>query len=206
MDMRGKFSPIPVIAAVCMTAALAGCLDEPEIDERWTLLEMLQTTPGPAAILPASQAVEVAVQGRITYRAIRTGFLVAEARYANNLDRSGLVLDPEEHTLESALEIETILANSVTTGRAVKAVTGFDHLQQTIDLSFTAQVPAELTGGNPDSTGFRGLYLVLYMAEGEEIELDGGVDSLVVTPFRVEETQVLHTGHPLNIDMGGGPQ
>ena len=54
-----------------------------------------------------------------------------------------------------------------------------------------------MSAGNPDSSGFRGLYLVLYMAEGEEIELDGGVDSLVVTPFRVEETQVLHTGHPL---------
>ncbi len=42
--------------------------------------------------------------------------------------------------------------------------------------------------------------------EGEEIELEGAADSMVVTPFRVEETQVLHTGHPLNIDMSGDSQ
>ena len=204
MAMRGKSIPVLVIAAVSMTAAIAGCLDEPEIDERWTLVELMQTSPGPAAVLPGNQPIEVAVQGRITYRDIETGFLVAEARYARDLDRTSLVLDPDEHTLESALEIERILDNSVTAGRATKAVTGFDHLQQTIDLAFTAQVPAELTTGDPDSTGYRGLYLVLYMAEGEEIELDGGVDSLVVIPFRVEDTQVLHTGHPLNIDLGGG--
>ncbi len=109
-------------------------------------------------------------------------------------------------SLASALEIETILNNSVTAGRAVKAVTGFDHLQQTINLAFSAQVPPEMTAGDPDSSGFRGLYLLLYMAEGEEIELEGGADSMVVTPFRVEETQVLHTGHPLNIDMSGDSQ
>ena len=203
MAFRRFFIPGSAIAAVFMAAAMAGCLDEPEIDERWTLLELMQTSPGTATVQPANQTVDIAVTGRITYRDIETGFLVAEARYADSLNRSGLVLDHNEHTLASALEIETILDNSVSAGRAVKAVTGFDHSQQTINLAFTAQVPQELATGNPDSSGFRGLYLVLYMAEGEEIELDGGADSLVVTPFRVEETQVLHTGHPLNIDLGG---
>ncbi len=206
MIFRGNKFPVSAIAAVCMAAALAGCLDEPEIDERWTLVELMATSPGPSALLPADQEVDIAVTGRITYRDIETGFLVAEARYADNLNRSGLVLDHSQHTLASALEIETILNNSVTAGRAVKAVTGFDHLQQTINLAFSAQVPPEMTAGDPDSSGFRGLYLLLYMAEGEEIELEGGADSMVVTPFRVEETQVLHTGHPLNIDMSGDSQ
>jgi len=79
-----------------------------------------------------------------------------------------------QYTDEDFARGENILDNSVTAGRAVKAVTGFDHLQHTIDLEFTAQVPGELTSGNPDSTGFRGLYLVLYMAEGEELEMDAG--------------------------------
>lgn len=203
MVIRRKKFPVSVIAAVLVTAALAGCLDEPEIDKRWTLLELMETSPGTATIQPANQTVDISVTGRITYRDIETGFLVAEARYAGNLDRSGLILDHTEHTLAAALEIETILDNSVTAGRAIKAVTGFDHLQQTINLDFTAQVPTEMAAGNPDSIGFRGLYVVLYMAEGEEIELEGGADSLVVTPFRVEETQVLHTGHSLNVDLGG---
>jgi len=184
----------------------AGCLDEPEIDERWTLVEMLATSPGPGANLPADRDIDISVTGQITYRDIETGFLVAEARYAENLDRTGLVLDHTVHELGSALEIERILENSVTAGRATKAVTGFDHLMQTVDLSFTARVPGALGAAPPDSATYRNLFLVLYMGEGEEIELQNGVDSLVVTPFRVEETQVLFTGHLLNIDTGGsGP-
>ena len=204
MRERRKLYPVTMIAAVLLTAAITGCLGEPEIDERWTLVEFMQSSPGPQTVLPGNESIEIAVQGRITYRDIETGFLVAEARYASGLDANGMVLDPDEHTLASALEIENILDNSVTAGRAVKAVTGFDHLQHTIDLEFTAQVPGELTSGNPDSTGFRGLYLVLYMAEGEELEMDGQRDSLVVTPFRVEDTEVLHTGYRLNIDTSGG--
>lgn len=183
---------------------LAGCLDEPEIDERWTLVEMLASSPGPGASLPADRDIDINVTGRITYRDIETGFLVAEARYAENLDRTGLVLDPGVHTLDSALEIERILDNSVTAGRATKAVTGFDHLMQTVELDFTARVPGALAAAPPDSVTYRNLFLVLYIGEGDEVELQDGRDSLVVTPFRVEETQVLFTGHRLAIDTGGG--
>ena len=202
MTTRHQRIAAPAAAALLAAAALAGCLEEPTIDERWTLVELLQTSPGPSALLGTGPDVPVTVQGRITYRDIETGFLVAEARYADNLDPRSLVLDHDEHTLASALEIERILDNSVTAGRAIKAVTGFDHLQQTINLSFTARVPAAMTA-TPDSTGTRGLYLVLYMGSGEEIELQGGRDSLVVTPFRVEETEVLFTGHRLNVVAGG---
>ncbi len=83
MIFRGNKFPVSAIAAVCMAAALAGCLDEPEIDERWTLVELMATSPGPSALLPADQEVDIAVTGRITYRDIETGFLVAEARYAD---------------------------------------------------------------------------------------------------------------------------
>ncbi len=202
MTSRRQRIAAPAAAALLAAAALAGCLEEPTIDERWTLVELLQTSPGPTALLSSAQDVPITVQGRITYRDIETGFLVAEARYADDLDRRGLVLDHDEHTLASALEIERILDNSVTAGRAIKPVTGFDHLQQTINLSFTARVPAAMTA-TVDSTGRRGLYLVLYMGSGEEIELQGGRDSVVVTPFRVEETEVLFTGHRLNIAGGG---
>lgn len=182
----------------------AGCLGEPEIGERWTLLELMVSTPGPQANLPADRDIPVRVRGRITYRDIETGFLVAEARYAENLDRRGFALDRDVHDLNAALEIERILENSVTAGRATKAVTGFDHLMQTVDLEFTARVPAAMGNTPPDSVLHRGLFLVLYLGEGDEIELQDGRDSLVVTPFRVEETQVLFTGHLLNVDQVGG--
>ena len=203
-EPRTGLATLWVLGLVLAILTNTGCLGEPEIDERWTLVELMATTPGPGASLPVDRDVDISVTGRITYRDIETGFLVAEARYAENLDRTGLVLDHTVHDLAGALEIERILDNSVTAGRATKAVTGFDHLMQTVDLSFTARVPGALGTAPPDSTTFRSLFLVLYIGEGEEVELQDGRDSLVVTPFRVEETEVLFTGHLLNIDQGGG--
>jgi len=183
------------IAAAVWPAALAlltvaGCLDEPEIDKRWTLVEFVEATPGPSSV-PAGQPLDVNVRGRITYRKILTGFLVAEVRYSSGVPSSNVALDPFQHTAEIARDVDYVLANSVTAGRATRAVTGFDHLMQTFDLSFTAQVPDTLAGG--------GLYLLLYMGEGEEIRLRDGTDSLVVTPFVSTDYEVLHTGYALGV-------
>ena len=95
---------------------------------------------------------------------------------------------------------------SVTAGRATRLVTGFDHLMRTVDLEFSTRVPPAMLSGGPDSLATRGLYLVLYMGEGEEIELPGGADSLVVTPFAVEDSEVLFCGFPLDVDTSGGPR
>jgi hypothetical protein len=175
--------------AAVIAACLTGCLGEPEIDKRWTLLEFLAQTPGPTDVLPGGQTANVSVKGRITYRRILTGFVVAEVRYSPSL--ASVPLDPTEHTEQAAESVDLILANSVTAGRATRIVTGFDHLMQEVDLTFTAQVPDSLYGG--------GLYLLLYMGEGEEIELPGGGDSLVVTPFVSGDQEILHTGFPLAI-------
>jgi hypothetical protein len=73
---------------------------------------------------------------------------------------------------------------------------------QSIDLSFTAQVPPEMFSGGTTPTG--GLFLLLYMGDGDEIELQDGTDSLVVTPFVSTDYEVLHTGFPLNVTPPGG--
>jgi hypothetical protein len=118
--------------------------------------------------------------------------MVAEVRYSPTLTSLSLPLDPEEHTEECARSVDRILANSVTAGRATRAVTGWDHLVQSVNLSFTAQVPpAVLTSG--------GLFLVLYMGSGDEVELANGEDSLVVTPFVSTDKEILHTGFPITI-------
>ncbi len=191
--------------ALLVTGLLAGgCLDEPGIDERWTLLELTGVTPLPDQAVSADSAVAVAVSARITYRAIRTGYLVAEARYCDPAPDGSDGLDSDAHDLDQALAVERILATSVTAGRATRAVTGFDHLVQPIDLHFDAAVPPAMFTGSPDSVGRRGLFLVLYLADGEKIERDDGTDTLVVTPFPVEESQVLFTGFPLRVTPGGG--
>jgi hypothetical protein len=174
-------------------AFLPACLDEPEIDETWTKLEFLSVTPGPRQASSAGQPVNVSLKGRITYRRILTGFVVAELRYSPTIAPSSVLLNPEEHTLNDAQDIDRILANSVTTGRATRAVTGFDHLMQDVNFAFSGGVPAGAASG----TG--GLYLLLYMGEGDEVEQEDGTDSLVVTPFRSTDREVLHTGFAINI-------
>jgi len=186
-------SLVPVLALI----AVAGCLNEPEIDERWTKLEFLSASPIPGTVMPAGQTVDVTVTGRITYRDILTGFVVAEVRYADSIAPTDVVLNPAQHTLHEAGGVDRILANSVTAGRATRAVTGFDHLMQDFTLSFTAQ-------GWPDSVAGSGLFLVFYIGEGEEIELQDGTDSLVVTPFVSTDYEVLHTGFALDIPPPGG--
>lgn len=201
--------PRPRASAVAgLTAALAlacgGCLGEPPLDERWTLLEFASATPAVGTVVPADQLVSVSVRGRITYRAIRTGFVVAELRYSDVLSPTMVSLDPQENTLENAQTIEYILANSVTAGRSTRAVTGFDHLVQEFDLGFSAPMPAGLTAAAGDSALSRSLFLVLYLGDGEEVELPAGRDSLVVTPFSVEDSQVLFTGYPLRVVQAAG--
>lgn len=182
--------------AAAALAALPGCLDEPEIDERWTLLEMLDSQPVSQAQIDPSGNVPVTVQGRITYRAIHTGYLVAELRYSPTLTPTDFDLDPSTHDLEQARQVDMVLENSVTAGRATKAVTGFDHLMQDIHLTFDGRVPAAMTSGG---TLNGGLFLLLYLADGEEIELGGGRDTLVVTPKLSRDFEILGTGLELRV-------
>ncbi|MGD8415244.1 MAG: hypothetical protein PVF33_13475 [Candidatus Latescibacterota bacterium] len=185
---------LPVALPLALTLSV-GCLGEPEIDERWTLVQFLEADPQPGQTAAPAQPLDVSVEGRITYRSILTGFLVAEVRYSDTVTPASVDLDPSRHTEEIAKEIDLILANSVTAGRATRAVTGWDHLMQDFTLSFTAQVP--------DSAGNGGLFLLLYMGDGDEIRLQDGRDSLVVTPFVSGEREVLHTGFALNTSGGG---
>lgn len=190
---------VAMLPAALAVLVVAGCvLDDPEIDEQWTLVEFLSMQPTPQQSVSATQPLNVRVEGRITYRAIVTGFLVAEVRYSDSISPQNVALSTDEHTLAVAQDVDRILANSVSTGRATRAVTGFDHLMQDINLNFTAQVPAALT--TPGAPG--GLYLLLYMGSGEEIRLQNGTDSLVVTPFVSTDKEILHSGYTLRLSAG----
>ena len=203
-DPSRRRRPRAAVALSVLLSIVSGCLGEPEIDERWTLVEMLQVRPTPQQAAPGDQPLDVTVEGRITYRRILTGFLVAEVRYSDVVLPASVTLDPELHTLDTAQDVDAILASSVTAGRATRAVTGWDHLMQDVDLSFTAQVPATMFPGGTGSAPVGGLYLLLYMGEGDEIRLQDGRDSLVVTPFVSTDREVLHTGFVLNVTAPGG--
>jgi hypothetical protein len=186
-----------IFVAVMGLTILVGCLEEPEIDELWTKTEFLNVTPQAGVVASGMQSHTVTVNGRITWRKILTGFLVAEVRYSPNVAPGDVWLDPTEHSMRTAGSIDHILANSVTAGRATRAVTGFDHLMQDFDLTFSAS-------GWPDSASGAGVYVLLYLGSGVEIELANGQDSLVVTPFVSTNQEVLHTGFALDIPPAGG--
>jgi len=197
--LRRRARPFAVAPLALAVVFVASCLGEPEIDERWTLLEMQESRPAPTQTSSASQPLDISVSARVTYRRIITGFLVAEVRYSDVIQPRDVALDPGLHTLPAAQDVDAILANSVTAGRATRAVTGWDHLMQDIDFSFTAQVPAAMFPGGAGTPPVGGLYLLLYMGSGDEIELQNGRDSLVVTPFVSTDREVLHTGYALRV-------
>jgi hypothetical protein len=193
--MKRVLITIPLLAAL----TLVGCLGEPEIAERWTLLEFASVNPAPDQPVADGQPIDVSLMGRVTYRDVVTGFMVAEVRYSP----TSVPINPGHHDEATAQTVDQIIANSVTMGRRTQIVTGWDHLQQELDLSFTANVPAQMfPGGVGPAVG--ALYLVLYMGDGNEVELQDGRDSLVVTPFNSIDRQVLHTGYPLIVTPAGG--
>jgi hypothetical protein len=111
-----------------------------------------------AVVDRGGQPLAVSVKGRITYRDILTGFLVAEVRYSDTISPASVPLDPTENTLEAAQAIDRILANSVTAGRATRAVTGFDHLMQDVDLSSVKCRPPCTPAARPPVVGSTFLY------------------------------------------------
>jgi hypothetical protein len=183
-----------VLAAAASLLVVAGCLEKPELDQQWTLLQFLDVAPTPDQSVSGNQPLQVNVRGRITYRQILTGFLVAEVRYSDTVSPQTLKMDPDTHTLAVAESVDRVLANSVSVGRATRAVTGFDHLMQDVTLSFTANIPPQALAGGPG-----GVYLLLYMGSGDKMRLANGTDSLVVTPFVSTQYEVLHSGFPLDI-------
>jgi hypothetical protein len=173
---------------------LAGCLGRPEIEDRWTRIDVNTSNIVPDQSFPENSSVPIAVRATITYRSILTGFAVAELR-ASSVAANQVVIRPDAEREPMARDVDRVLANSVTLGRATRAVTGWDHLMQPIDFSFNARIPAA-----SDSSGTPiGLFLVCYLGEGEEIEVPGADDSLVVTPFDSIQYQILPVGMELNV-------
>ena len=104
--------------------------------------------------------------------------------------------------LGEAQDVDEVLRNSVSLGFATRAVTGFDHLVQDIPLTIDA---AGLTPAIPNSSAAdslqgaaSGLFLVVYFGEVDEVEIAGGEEIEVVTPFFSDQWEILSTGVELS--------
>lgn len=185
--------------SVIVVAALAGCLGRPEIEERWTHVELVSSNIDPT--VPVVLGTDV-IQGRVrvTFREILTGFLVAELRASNDLLYDMVELNPQEQRIGTARDVDAILQRSVTAGREVHAITGYPQLQREMEFTFD---PFDANVLLPGATN--ALYLVVYLGEGEEIELEDGRDSLVVTPFYSSEYDILTQGIAVPLDDPAAP-
>ena len=166
---------------------LSGCFDKPKIEDRWTRLDVVSSNMTPGQVLGSAQPITL--RATVTYRALLTGFAVAELRVADSLGAAALQITPTAPRVAMAEGIDAILAHSRSLGRATRAVTGWDHLIQPLDLNFTA--------GAADSAAGSRLFLLCYLGSGERVELASGADSIVITPFVSSEHQVLPVGMEL---------
>lgn len=185
---------VPVLLGAALAA---GCLGEPEIQDRWTRLDIHSSSVAPYQVLPGGGVDTFHVSTSVTYRSILTGFAICELR-ASTVNAASVTLEPDATRLPMAHDIDNILLNSVSLGRATRAVTGWDHLIQRIDFSFAAQVPA---GADSASTP-PGLFLLVYLGEGDEVERQDGTDTLIVTPFPSDPYQILPVGLELGLTAG----
>jgi hypothetical protein len=181
----------PAIAGLAL--ALAGCLDAPKLEDRWTRVDMLGASLAPAQPVTAGSTIPVQVSSDLYYRRILTGYAVAELRASTTFSPGMLQLAPNADRLRMANDMDRLLATSVSMGREARAVTGWDHLIQHIDFAFTGVVPGTVT----DSVGTgptAGLFLVCYLGSGVKVERRDGTDTVIVTPYPSTPYQILPVG------------
>ena len=170
-----------------------------KIEDRWTRVDLDHSTLAPGQALTAGTMDSIHVDARITYRRIVTGFFVAELRASATLGPTSVTLHPDAPRVPMANDIDAILANSVSIGRAVYPVTGWDHLIQPVSLDFRAQPSATVDSAGVSIGATSGLFLVCYLGSGERIERRGQADSIAITPFASAPNQLLPVGMELTV-------
>jgi hypothetical protein len=180
-------------AGATLALVLAGCLDAPKIEDRWTRVDMAGASLAPSQPVTAGSTIPVLVSSDIYYRRILTGYAVAELRASTSISPGMLQMNPNADRLLMANDMDRLLATSVSMGREARAFTGWDHLIQHMDFAFTGVVPGTVT----DSVGTgptAGLFLVCYLGSGVKVERQDGTDTVIVTPYASSPYQILPVG------------
>ena len=196
LPAAGRRIAVPGASVVLLllgVVTLSGCFDKPKIEDRWTRVDVVSSSLSQGQMLAPGTLQSIRLETTVTYRALLTGFAVAELRVADSLGAAQLQVGPDAPRIPMAQGIDAILAHSRSLGRATRAVTGWDHLIQPLDLTFDAAA---------DSTAGSRLFLLCYLGSGERLELDSGADSIVITPFVSSERQVLPVGMELQVGAG----
>ena len=186
-----------VLPLVVAAVALGGCLGAPQIEDRWTRVDLENSNLVPLQAVATGTPLTISGRANITYRRILTGVVVAELRASSTLLSSAAAIRPDAERVPMAQAIEQILQNSVSLGRDARPVTGWDHLIQPFDFSFSAVPPAVVDSAGVPMGATTGLFLLCYLGTGTQLRLANGTDSLVVTPMGYSQYQVLPVGMAL---------
>lgn len=193
---------VATLLVLGLGATLTGCLEKPKIEDRWTRLDIASSNATPFQTLPIGARESLTVSADLTYRRIITGFVVADLRASSTVMPADVNVAPGSPRLPMAQDIDRILANSVSLGRATRAITGWDHLIQHVDLAFGATVPAVVDTAT--GAGASSLFLLVYLGAGDEIERQDGSDTLIITPFLSSEYELLPVGIELSVPPAPG--
>lgn len=177
---------------------IGGCLGAPELEDRWTRVDLLSSNLAARQTIAPGQVQPVTMSTTITYRSILTGYAVAELRASSATSAASVTLDPDAPREQMALDIDRILATSVSVGRSARPVTGWDHLIERLDFSFNVVGPAQTdSSGNAVS-----LFMICYMGDGVRVERQGMADTIIVTPWVSTAYHILPVGQEQAV---GGP-
>ena len=199
---RARRGIVRVACALAPLAALplvAGCLGEPAITDRWTRVDLLGANVSNLSTITPGVRESLSVSTEITYRAIVTGYAVADLRVSGTLAPGAVHIAPDAPRETMASDIDQVLANSVSMGRATRAITGWDHLIQHLDLSFAGEVPGSLPDSLAPAGAPVGVFLLVYLGSGQKVERLDGSDTLFVTPFKSSDYQILPIGLTLTL-------
>ncbi|HTM57178.1 MAG TPA: hypothetical protein VL123_02055 [Candidatus Udaeobacter sp.] len=186
------------MAALVLSVAalvLGGCLGKPKIEDRWTRIDVRSSNLSENQAITPGVRESIQVGTQITYRSIITGYLVCDLRASSTIGPSDVAIGLDAPRQRMAEDIDHLLQNSTCVGRGIRAVTGWDHLIQGINLSFAGVAPATDSSG----AAIRGLFLVCYLAHGDKIELANGMDSILITPYRSTDYEYLSIGMNLSV-------
>ena len=189
---------------VLVPLVLAGCLGRPGIVDRWTRIDLLGANVQNMQTVTPGARDSIAVSADIYYRAIVTGYCVAELRVSGTVPPGAVDIAPDAPRDVMAGDIDNVLAHSVSVGRAIRPITGWDHLIQHLDLSFAGVVPGVMTDSLAPSGAPVGAFLLVYLGSGDKIERLDGSDTVIVTPFNSTAYQILPIGVSLALP-GAGP-
>lgn len=163
---------------------LPGCLGAPEIEDRWTRLDVVEVEEG--AVDPETEGPALRVRGRITYRSILTGSLIMEIRSSETFGAKDLDLRDEADRLVATRQIVTLLEASGVQASATQVATGFDRLIQEVDFYFPGAVPTPGAGGS--------VFAVFYFGDVDEIDVPGEQEDIVVITARDFEAEHILPG------------